>query len=502
MKKYILALVAITSVTLTSCNDWLDVRGDMETKEEELFSKKRGFCDALTGCYMSLADQNAYGEKLTMSNIESLANLWYLDDYQYLKADYYLKQHNYEQDDARAAIKAIYAKLFNVVTQANTLLKNLGESGDVIVDPALRAVIEGEAYAIRAYCQFDILRLFGQLPQNGTLQVSLPYSETASIDVIPPYYTFSEYVTKLENDIDKALGLLKDNDPIFQYTFTQLNNVSSQIVDEESLYFRQSRLNYWAVKGLQARMYLYLGNKSKAHSIAMDIINAKNVEGSPVRSLNSVYDLAENRFACPSECLFNLSKYDLLDYTVSLLYGGAVTNANAQPEKQLLVSSEMLTSLYAGMNTASHNRYQKQWNRNVKDAFALPYAATKKYYYTDEASSPMVYNQIIPMIRMSEIYLIAIEGATDLPLANSLYDTYMRDRNILSENATYFTSLEDIPSVLLNEYRREFYAEGQMFYTYKRTNATTMMFRTSPVTESEYIIPLPDTEFNPNDIQN
>ena len=37
-----------------------------------------------------------------------------------------------------------------------------------------------------------------------------------------------------------------------------------------------------------------------------------------------------------------------------------------------------------------------------------------------------------------------------------------------------------------------------MFYTYKRLNSTSMLWRDEPVGESEYILPLPTTEYNPN----
>ena len=498
MKRYIVAFMAIVGLCLTSCSDWLDVKGDMEMKEEDLFSKKQGFCDALVGCYMTLADQDAYGEKLTMSNIESLAGLWAVKNDQYLPADYYLKNHDYGQDDARMAIQAMYGKLFNVVTQANVLLRNLEAEGDMIDDPALRAVIEGEAYALRAFCQFDILRLFGQLPQGGTLSVSLPYSETSSIHEMPPYYKYDEYVGKLEADIAKALELLEDNDPVFQYTFGELNQSSSQILDETNLYFRQSRLNYWAVKALQARMYLYLGNKTQAYQIAKEIITAKDVDGSPLMSLSGVSDLEQGYLACPSECLFYLSKYDILDYSTSLLNGNA---EQVRSEQQLVLSGTMFQDLYRGMNIASHNRYLKQWNRSVTDATSQTFASTRKYYFnSDEVASSLMYNLIIPMIRMSEIYLVAIETTTDLAEANSLYDTYMRDRNILLEGDA-FASLADVQQVIVDEYRREFYAEGQMFYVYKRTNAKNMLWYNAQTTEGEYILPLPETEFNPNDIQ-
>ena len=82
-------------------------------------------------------------------------------------------------------------------------------------------IVLGEAYAIRAYCQLDILRLFGQMPQNGSRQVKLPYSETTSIYDMPAYYSFADYAAKLKSDITKAEQLLKDSDPAMQYPFNR-----------------------------------------------------------------------------------------------------------------------------------------------------------------------------------------------------------------------------------------------------------------------------------------
>ena len=249
MKKYIAILFTALALT-TSCDDWLDVRGENIQKEKNQFESYQGFRDALTGCYMEMANTDAYGQRLTMTNIEDLANLWYIKD---IDEDsdptrYYLYHHQYDKDNARPAIKAIYGKLFNVISSANVLIKNLEERGGNIGNETKRAVITGEAYAIRAYCQFDVLRLFGQMPQGATKQVSLPYSYTTSIDEMPQYYAFADYVGNLKKDIQKAEESLKDNDPIFSQTYSQLNYATD--AEDDYMCFRQSRLNYWAVRAL------------------------------------------------------------------------------------------------------------------------------------------------------------------------------------------------------------------------------------------------------------
>ena len=39
-----------------------------------------------------------------------------------------------------------------------------------------------------------------------------------------------------------------------------------------------------------------------------------------------------------------------------------------------------------------------------------------------------------------------------------------------------------------------------MFYTYKRLNAEEILWYDGEVTESTYILPLPETEYNPNNL--
>lgn len=504
MKKHIIPLIPliIAALLLTSCNDWLDVRGENIQKEADQFDNYKGFRDALTGCYMTMAETDIYGERLTMTDIESMASLWYCTSSYETDAPlkWQLQNHKYSEDEARAAIKAIYAGLFNVVVQANVLLKNIDEKGSNIESQTARKMIEGEAYAIRAYCQFDLLRLFGQLPQGGSKTVSLPYSYTTSIDEMPSYYSYADYVAKLKADIDNAEGLLKENDPIFSSTFTELNNPSDEVQDDY-LYYRQARLNYWAVRALHARLALYTGDTQTAHSIAVEIINAKGSDGNALIELSGISDLQKGYNALPSECLFYLSKYDLLDYTSSALIGGTTTQARST---NYFLSSDMLAGLYASIPgaTASHNRYLNLWNRTTKNASSVVCPALKKYWYdSDNAESDYLSTkyQIIPMLRLSEMYLTAIETSTTLDEAQSLYDTYMRSCAFTLYEP--FATLDAAKEEMLNEYRRELFGEGQMFFTYKRKATTTMLWNETEIAEDDYILPLPSSEYDPSIIK-
>lgn len=486
---------ALLSCSLTSCNKWLDVKSETEAKEEDLFSKKNGFCNALTGLYMNIAERDAYGESLTMSDIEELAHNWYNDSYDTHADYYYLCHHDYANSYAKDAIKPIYERLFNSIVKANVIIKNIEEKAAVLYSyPQLKGCIEGETYAIKALCQFDVLRLFGELPNGlGNKKVRLPYSFTTSINDIPSYYDYDEYVKLLLADLNKAIEILGGCDPALDYSLGELNSSTLVKLDEDYLMYRRFRMNYWATKALRARINLYLGNIEAAHTEALEVINAKAKNGSAVCSLNSQYDLEGGRYTLPSEHLFALSKYDVFNYSNTLLYGFSASSVT--PNSHLVLSQAMLNKVFEGVATASNNRYLLLWNRNSMNNQGQQYPAICKYYYdTSKGSASSVYQALIPIIRLSEMYLIAMETTNDIAEANMLYKTYMRDRNTLIEE-DQFKSLNDVRDEVINEYRREFYAEGHMFYTYKRTFAKKILWQTEEMSESDYIIPLPDSEY-------
>ena len=104
------------------------------------------------------------------------------------------------------------------------------------------------------------------------------------------------------------------------------------------------------------------------------------------------------------------------------------------------------------------------------------------------------------MLRLSEIYLIAMETSTSLTEVQTLYDTYMSACSFTLY--TPFETLEQAREEIINEYRRELFGEGQMFFTYKRKASTWMMWNSETIKEDDYVLPLPATEYDPSFIKN
>ena len=150
-------------------------------------------------------------------------------------------------------------------------------------------------------------------------------------------------------------------------------------------------------------------------------------------------------------------------------------------------------------NRADDNRYgTMMWNKQVDDGYGYFYAATLKYYFSDDAEEKTLYYNIVPMLRMSEVYLIAVETTSDLAEANRLYAEYMLQGCNVGLLTDAFDATSDRGDMLIAEYRREFIAEGQLFYTYKRNQVKDMLWCDEEMTDDDYVLwNCVNTEFNP-----
>lgn len=480
--KYILGLVLC--VGLCSCNEWLDVKPRTEKEREEYYNKEEGFRSSLIGCYMKLKGRTLYGEQLTMNGIEFMAQHWQASS----ESERDLMNFKYTTQSSENRLKAWYQQLYAVIAQTNDLLDYLDKKGDAIESEERRKMIRGEALAIRAFCHFDILRLFGQLPKDNTITRNLPYQERAANEPVP-FYDFILFSEKILRDFNEAAGLLKVSDPAVRYSFEALNDPKSAVekgyVEDDFDALRKIRFNYWAVKGLQARVYLYLGDKTNAWACAKEVIDAR-IEGKPVAELTAIKDYESGYFVMPGEVLTGLNIYNIDDY-VSKLFRTSQYGMLYKPGDYNVILEDIFGK------ESSDARLTKTWT-NVQGVDGEHYTIRKYWQTTKDNNSTSLEldmnQQMVPLLRLAEVYLIAIEAAPNPGEANRLFRTFKTSRDL------GYTDLNEaqLESEILKEYRRELYAEGQMFFTYKRLGKKNMLWRTLEVKEEDYVLPLPKTE--------
>ena len=194
---------------LVSCNDWLDVKPETEMTLEEMYADQQGFQDALTGAYLELKNSSAYGTELMYGTIEYLAQHW---DYTAESIQEKISQFNYIDDNVQNRFTLIYTQLYKIILSVNAILEQIDAKQDVF-EPGMYEIIKGECLAMRAYCHFDLLRLFGPMPTRTTASKILPYVTKVGIEY-NTHHSYQEFTELLENDLTDAGKLLYPFDPV------------------------------------------------------------------------------------------------------------------------------------------------------------------------------------------------------------------------------------------------------------------------------------------------
>lgn len=478
MKKFqLFGLIALLIFT-SSCKKYLTVEPATETTAQKLFASTQGYTDALVGIYIGMRKNYSPASFLVSNGTDYMAQLWYSQSSTgTVTLNYDLSHHNYKSTTVDAALNTVFLNQYNTILNTNTLLNALSTQN--ILETRIANCTLGEALAIRAFTHFDLIRLFGPMPANPGSKTYLAYVTTVD-NKNYPYESYSSYMTKLNADLDKAEQLLKAYDPIVKYSASSLNRgyASAAEYTEMYWYYRQNRMNYYAVLGLQARVKLWMGDKTNAARYAKMVINAVDQYGTKQFTFGVRSNLSVRNTVFFTEHLFgmNIENYD-----------NGILSVGTQAA-QIIQQAKLITDLY--QNETSDLRYSLFYS-NTSVSFTGNAAATKKYadMLVPTASVPNANVFSIPLIRLSEMYLIAIE-CSPLAEANTYYTTYRTAREV---TATPLTDV-NLQSKLISEYIKEFYAEGQAFFAYKRLGVTSMLWSDHTTAEAQYVLPLPSGE--------
>lgn len=464
MKNYILLLIAFIGIFgFTSCKKFLNVVPKTELPQDELFKTEQGFKDALTGVYIQMKTNNAYGGSLTQTTIEYLVSSW---DVVSNTAEQRLGLFNYTDEGVESRMASIYAQLYKNISSINAILGQIDANKSVFKSPENFEIIKAECLGLRAYCHLDLLRLFGPVPTNTDGGNMLPYVTALSVKpnaAIP----FVAYKTALMKDITDATALVKDIDPI----------KTNSTYNPKDTYFayRYLRMNYYALVALQARANLYFGDEAAAYANAKEVIEAKNGDATSKFRLGTSADLAagDNNF-------FNEQIFGLYDFEMSTKYADRFSSGTLKKG----TSATLIKGTLFG-NTGTDIRESSLWELVTLPNQAKCYII-KKYTGTDVKFSQ------IPMLRLSEMYLIAAEVGP-LTEAQGYWDTFKAARNIPGTTLSPDNTSRKID--VLKEFRKEFYAEGQAFFAYKRIDAPKTWITFIPAAATvNYMPPIPKIE--------
>lgn len=464
---------------LTSCADWLDVKPKTSVSEADLFSREEGFVEALTGIYIQMATTRFYGRELSYGITDKLAQCYEPGGGTDRPALVFGKEDWYQfpSDLTKYYIDDVWRVAYSTLANINNLLGWLEKNGSVVTTPGYYNIIKGEALGLRAFIYTDLLRLYGPIFKNSGAASSptLPYRTEFNRND-KKLSTAQEVTELIEKDIKAAELLLKDDPMYMQFTTSGNGLVPGR---DPFLIARYKRMNLYAVKALAARMYLWKGDKTNAEKYAKEVIEATAKDGEPYFSI--VSDNVTDR-VFSTEIIFSMSIHEF-DKRAEVDF--VITNSNDYMVAKKSRIEEWFDIYNEGANDM---RYREGQGFN----FSGTSAVTAKYQQ-NAMFSPDIKNTI-PLIRLPEMYYILAECTNDYSITRNYLSLIREARG--SDEVKVINNEQDKLNELTKEYRKEFYAEGQLWYFYKRNALKSFLFcpLKSDMTEKHYRFPLPENE--------
>lgn len=436
VNRYIYGFIA---VILTSACGFLDIDTPGIVNNRKMFENGQGFIDAMDGVYASMADDGLYGKELSFGFIDEIAQLYFND---YGEGETTLTKSidlKYRDADVRAQINAIWSGAYNVISSANSIIENV--SGHSY--PELPR-IEGEALAVRAMVHFDILRLFAPGMEKPDAE-AIPYTDHFSIT---PFrrLTVKGVYDRITNDLERSYKLLSE---------------SPEISGRKPSYVYMSK---YAAAALLARVHNWAGNHEEAAKYAALALEGdfQFTRDEQVKSLFKGY--LANR-----ECIFGLHAPNMYLDVRSNLYPTRLT------ESMLMVRDNYQALFEVPTFTSTNNDYRYQacfskrtWTKSV--------TLCVKLYDKNYDEDQIVPTGRIPgpnLIRIPEMYYILAESAyssADREKALEYLNAVVTARGLLPLSAVDIDTEAKFRRKLVGEYIKEYWGEGQIFFTYKRFN--------------------------------
>lgn len=461
-----LTILLFAGLLCSHCKKYLEIQPEDKYTEDQVYTSEATIKQALNGLYINLSGSYLYGGALTSTIIETLARRYNVGTGHL----YNSWINDYPVRDRYGPYNQIWVTAYSTIIKTNIFLRNLERSGGVISSEKATQ-LKGEALAIRAMLHFDLLRLYG--PVYGTTDstaAAIPYYASADAQA-QPLLPANQVMDRVLADLSAAEASLA-SDPVITSGILTGNDIDYYHS------FRNRRFNYYAVKGLKARAYLYRRDATSAH-----------------REAAAVLEQGEQWFAwLPYAAILNAGANPDRVFSTEVLaglYNPNLYNTYNQYFAPTLIDYSMLTAHKDRLPLVFENnqndwRYPSTWIVNASNIRTF-----RKFADMDDQQKPWRFLQ--PLLRKSEMYYILAETDPDPDQALQYLNTVRNNRGLPGLGSGI-----DLQQEITKEYQKEFWGEGQLFFYYKRQNMPSIPSGTGTGTINSpvYTVPLPYTEID------
>ncbi|MCG8578571.1 MAG: RagB/SusD family nutrient uptake outer membrane protein [Bacteroidales bacterium] len=461
--KNLIYIIILTSLVLFSCEDWMDIQPKSEVDQVDLFSSEEGYMDALNGVYLMLGEGTLYGDRLTMSFLDILAQNYFIPTgHSYMDVVF----HNYETEFGENQISGVWNKAYNVIANCNNIIDHLNLDDQDRFSGNNYKLIKGEALTIRAHLHFDLLRMFNAPYVSQPDFLGIPYVDEYKIE-LTQQSTTQEALALVLQDLKAAYELLQDDE------------VRNE--DEAGESYRENRFNYYASAALLARVYLYMGDHANAAIYAQEVIDAQRFEWMKPADV-----IGNNDYVFYPELIMGLYSVNIGETARDMFKHTDNNNPNE------LICSDRSSDWYDGDDIRFKYWFEVESTMGGDKRFMVKYNRP-----LDEEQEKSYQDPVLPLIKLPEMYLILAEckGKSSLPEGISVLNEMRTERRAITLDESADESA--FAEALAREYEREFYGEGQLFYFYKRMNYPTLTGMDGsnlPMDDVKYTLPLPADE--------
>lgn len=441
---------AILAASLSSCvNDWLDVAPSDGTDADAALTSSSDLDAARTGMYKALKGNRSlvdyYGQQFFV-----YGDVHAGDDYQYNnlggsnRASFYYDM-NYQTASEFNTSTVSWQSPYVVIGRANRIIAAAegGKLSDAVEAKAKIEQYAAESKVLRALAHFDLVRIYGKPyteDQGASLGVPL-VTEVLESNAKPARSTVAEVYTQVVKDLTEA--------------------ISSNALATET---EPGYVSVWGAKAILSRVYLNMGDYANALSVAEDII--KN-SGAALWTRDQYFKAWDASTPNESEFLFRLNVAGSTDNNDL----NGIGNLQQRDGYKEMVA----TKKFVDMLTSDP--------KDVRNDMFLPAKAEKEVavYGTNKVFLNKLRGQggnlrnvtIVPIIRLSEVYLTAAECAFRNNDKTKAVE-YLND--LVKNRTTTVASLATVDNITLDriliERRKELIGEGQRYFDALRNNET------------------------------
>jgi hypothetical protein len=472
--------IIILAFLAAACSDWLDVSPRIQIKESENFKNPQGFKDALTGIYLLMTEEKTYGRELSFGLADVLGKQ-YTTGFNSTNEYYYPSIYDYTAQASKDKFATIWGGMYNILANVNSLITHLDEADPATFTGDEYHIIRGEAYGLRAFLHFDLLRLFGPSYLVNSNAKAIPYA-TVFNNSVTPLSTVREVIDKALADLTVAAAELR-YDPV---TRGESSSDHSEYIRNRHYHF-----NYYAVKLLQARIWLYAGNHRDALTAAEEVIGQTLFTWVPQAQVVTT-SVETRNLVFWQELIFALNVNDIT--TIGFGTTGITSWFSREGSGGFNKTVTNWNTVYESTTYSSDYRYQY-----LMRALGTFYATSNKLYQPTGVYGQDFLNKM-PIMRLNEAYYIAAECALNLSDKGKAvsYLNEVREHRYINDPLGSALPNDAIQEEIRKEYVKEFICEGQLFYYYKRLDSETIQFYSPGTTgvqpRNAYVLPLPDDE--------